>query len=335
MKKFLTMLLALAIVFTMAIPALAAPKNYAKDAKWVKAPVACAFGISSVTESNGVTTVTGFPDEWSSPVVDVLPAIKAALGNKDEVTITISFELRATFFAGSKGSSGTARLLFRGENGIYGFSDADDWNKTYCETLDGEAPFFNNDGGNIMRHTGTMVEIKDSDWSLVTTTLTLYAPHINNDCVTAWNLCLDKNSMHRSIQSLQFRNLSLTVVEPEAEPTKTPVVPTKAPATPTKAPATPTTVPATPTQIPATPTVTPVTPTETPANPTEAPATPTATATSTTAPTATATATATEPPADDSDNGGSPAILIVAIIEAVVIAGGVVAVIVVKKKKAK
>ncbi len=306
MKKFLTLLLALAIVFAMAIPTLAAPVNHAKDAEWVVGP-----NVDEVTVANGVATATSSKwYEWSSPLVDVLPALKAALGNGDEVTVTISLEVRATAVAGSEGISGTARLLFRGVNGLpelAGGDNQDAWNEAYYEALDGEAPFFNNDGGNIIQYAGTMAEIKDSDWALVTTTITLYAAQINNDCVTAWNLCLDKNSVYKDLQSLQFRNLSVIVAEPEAEPTEAPADPTEAPANPTEAPAD---------------------------------ATATATATATTAPTATATATATsgatatEAPAND-DNGGSPAILIAAIIAAVVIAGCVVAVIVIKKKKAK
>ncbi len=164
MKKIITILLAMVLVFSLfAISASAENENYAKNLKWKQ------LINASVSESDGVYTVTGITQPYHSPGMNVLPALnemlKASDGD-DEITVTFSFEARVKFTAKNEGETLSARILFRGVNGIEGVNpgeDADEWNGQYVDSLDGEDALFESDpGGNIMYTIGSG-EMVDND----------------------------------------------------------------------------------------------------------------------------------------------------------------------------
>lgn len=220
MKKILTLLLALAIIFALACPAFAVEdvENFLKaDAKWEKGT---AKGTVSVAD--GVAKCTGIDNEWCCPSIDILPTVKEAIGTDDEVEITISFEVRANFAAGNEGSSSSARVLLRGTNGISGLGGADNadaWLEAYDESLDGEEPLFSNSKGNILKYLGGggTIEITD-EWTRYTSEpMFLYSAQINNPSVIKWNLTLDKIIECGIIDSLEFKNVIVTTEEIEVD----------------------------------------------------------------------------------------------------------------------
>ncbi len=219
MKKVLTALLTLAIVFSLfAVNVSAEAENFAKDLKWTAA-------ATNITEKDGVLIATGIDNKWDSPYLDVLPAVKKALGDGDEVSIELSFETRAEFTAGNEGTSFTSRVLMRGVNGLT-LKPADDpeaWNEAYAEAIDGEDPIFVSDtGGNVMYPIGS-TEFNDEDWTEFSTVIELTAPQINTTALTKWNLCVDEIKLDdlTVINNIQFRNVKVAVYE-EPDPTPTP-----------------------------------------------------------------------------------------------------------------
>lgn len=220
MKKTLTLLLALTIVFALACPVFAdddVENLLLENAKWTKG-----LAESITTDGDGVVTATGIKNAWSAPSIDILPSIKEALGTDDEIELTISFDARATFTAGNEGSASTGRVLIRGTNGISGLNGADNaesWMEAYDESLDGEDPLFRNSSGNILCYLGGNVDLVDDEWSNYTVTLFLYSSQIDNASVIEWKLTLDAMTEPEKIESLQFRNLILTTdeIEPSVE----------------------------------------------------------------------------------------------------------------------
>lgn len=217
MKKVLTALLTLAIVFSLfAVNVSAEAENFAKDLKWTAA-------ATNITEKDGVLIATGIDNKWDSPYLDVLPAIKKALGTEEEVSIEISFETRATFTAGNEGSTFSTRVIMRGVNGLT-LKPADDpeaWNEAYAEAIDGEDPIFASDtGGNVMYPIGK-TDFNDEDWTEFSTVIELNATQINSTALTKWYLCVDEMSVTGIIDNIQFRNVKVAVYE-EPDPTPTP-----------------------------------------------------------------------------------------------------------------
>lgn len=209
MKKFLTLLLALTIVFALACPVFADAENFAADAKWDK-------GTSGgVTTKDGVATVTGFVAKYSCASIDILPAMKAAVGEEDEVEVAVIFEARVNFKADSSEESTEAMMLLRGANGISGLGgkeNMDAWLEAYDESLDGEDRFFTNSSGNILKYCSDTIEITN-EWQTFATTLVATNGQINNPSVIKWNLTLDRFTTFADFESLEFRNLQVVLAE--------------------------------------------------------------------------------------------------------------------------
>ena len=217
MKKIFALLLTLAIALSLfAVNVSAEAENFAKDLKWTGA-------ATDITEKDGVLTASGIKNKWFSPYLDILPAIKKALGDEEEVSVEISFETRATFTAGNEGSSFSTRVIMRGVNGLTlnPADDPDAWNEAYAEAIDGEDPIFVSDtGGNVMYPIGK-TDFNDEDWTEFSTVLELTATQINSTALTKWNLCVDEMSVTGIIDTIQFRNVKVAVYE-EPDPTPTP-----------------------------------------------------------------------------------------------------------------
>lgn len=299
MKKITTLILTLVLIFSLfAVNVNAEEVNFAKDAKWEKGS-AVAF-----EEKNGICTATGINERYKFPYIDLLPSIKAALADNDEITIDIYVEIKAEFVEGEEGGSLTVRPLLRGNNAtnLKGADNVDAWYEAYDEALDGEDRVFSNASGNIMK-TFENIEVNDEDWTEYCITLELTAGQINTTAaINKWYLSVDNVTEYEMLKSLSFKNVRVIVPEePEETPTPKPTP------TPTAKPEVETT---------------------------KAPEASKAPEVSK-APEASAPATETQAPdkAPDEAGNGTTAIVICAIICAAVIIGSVVGAIVLVKKK--
>ncbi len=231
MKKILTILLALAIVFSLfAVTASAETENFAKGLKWAGAS-------TNITEKDGVLIAKGIKNKWYSPYLDVLPAVKKALGDGEDMTIEISFETLATFTEGNEGNSFTSRVIMRGTNALslVPKDDPEAWNEAYQESIDGEDPLFVSDSdGNIVYPIGR-TEFNDEEWTPFSVIIELNAAQVNTSALSKWDLCVDEISVEdfSSLKDIQFRNVKIVIYE-EPDPTPTPE-PTPTP-TPTPKP---------------------------------------------------------------------------------------------------
>ncbi|MBR2860427.1 MAG: hypothetical protein IKB86_01125 [Clostridia bacterium] len=328
MKKIITLLLAVAIVFSMATTNFnvnAEIQNF-YDMETMD-PVGIGAEVARKTV-DGETVFSGanIAYRYYSLGFDILPAIKAALGDEEEVEVTLAFEIHTKWAEGFEGRRTSAKPIMRVRGGSVANGDADAWNSAYEDALDGsDAIFKTTDGVNIIgRITTKRVALNDEGWSLFTLDLYLTKAQIECAMTSNWTFCFDEmNGAHQPkssetkdgklilFEEVLIKNIGIYYTEeyvaanttPEPEATATPI-----------------------------PTATPE-----PENNDGDAVEPTATATPVTKPTATAANDNindnTNKNEGDDDKAGLPWIWIA--IGAVVVVGAVVAVVVITSKKAK
>ncbi len=166
MKKFIVLIIAIALVLSVAAFSVSAaePKNFVTDTPWETG------AATDVSVKDGICTATLHESHnWSSPYLPLHDAIKDALGDADEIELLITFKVQVVYDAGSDAESTTARVLFRATNGLS--VPAEEWADTYAELLGDDSPIFINSDSNVMNYLdGARVEMypdKKSDRSHV------------------------------------------------------------------------------------------------------------------------------------------------------------------------
>lgn len=215
MKKILTVLLAVAIVFSMSVSVFAEVENFAKDIKWAQG---YAGGISN---KDGIAKATGIKAAYNSPFIDIYPAVKAALGTDTDAELIIRFKVRADFTEGNEGEISSARTLLRA--GSIKAEEVEDWNANYSEATDGESFFYSDKGGNIMHYFSSGFSFTDEEWTTVIIELEVSDTIVNCDLTPKWNFCLDTIGNPGIIESLQFKEFIVahyddSLLEVEDEP---------------------------------------------------------------------------------------------------------------------
>ncbi len=208
MKKLLSVILALAIVFSMAITAFAEVENFAEGIKWTKGHA------GSISEKNGVYKASGIDQPYKSPFINILPAVKAALGTDTDAELAIKFKIRANFTKGNEGETAGARVLLRGGS-VPEDMEVSDWNDAYEEAVDGETFFYSDAGKNIMKYFESGIEFTDEEWTTVTFDFDVSDAIVNCDMVTAWNFCIDTISPIDMIDSIEFKDFILAHYDDE------------------------------------------------------------------------------------------------------------------------
>ncbi len=309
MKKIITAILTVVLALSLmsvCVGAEGEAKNYISGT-WDTG----GLGAGKVTSNDAFSCVTeDVKQPWHSPAINIYPAVKAALGDEDEVEILFTFEAKVTWVSADyEGEELSIRPLLRG-----GKSGGEDYNEKlqeYCDENEVSDKMFSDSAGNVMcTKLGGAVTLTDGEWTLFESEPVLFEKGIVaagteffND---AWRLCFDNMKVSTddfsNIASIDIQKAGVYVAEEYYEANATP-----------------------------TPEPTP-TPTATPEATPTPDATPTPTAGAKTTASAGANATAG---ADAEDGGSSNTGLIIGIIAAVVVVavGAAVAVVVIKKKK--
>ena len=187
MKKIITFLLTVMLVLSlMSVCVSAEEKNYAEGVKWED------FNCT-VTKSGDVYSASGITSNYATPIANILPALREAIGDNGLIHATISFEVRAVFTKGATDTSAPGRLIIRGTNADATLNGADSmqyWEEAYSNALDGDKNFFKNSNGQIFANYQT-VSITNQ-WNTITLKLDLTQNQINNGIVNRWNVCFDK-----------------------------------------------------------------------------------------------------------------------------------------------
>ncbi len=200
MKKTLVILLSLAMAVCMiSTVAFAEEGNFITDQTWVKN--LCAGEVTKKTE-DGVDywSATGIKAPYSTPGIDILPALKAALGEEDEIDINLKFEVRATGIT-EDFKMGT---LIRG-NLKNPELPAEEFNTDY------EGDFMKYSSASNINYRLNQNEMGHSDWTEYEYDFTVTSDDVNYEGWKTWMLCVDRIDEEAlpSITTLEFRNVSL------------------------------------------------------------------------------------------------------------------------------
>ena len=227
MKRILSLILATVMILSVGLPLIpavaaeATPEpsvNFAASLVWNKS-----VGSASVAKTETGAVMKNLANSWDSVGVDILPALKEAMGSENSLSLKLSVSLRATMKAGSEKSAVTVRPLIRGTNTQGGLGDTD-WNSRYAATLNGDAPLMAMYGGNVMGFMGTQMTLSHEKWNTYETILDLTKNQISSNFISEWIFCVDNlGGMDLSkVDSIEFKDLTIQIddgiVDDNAEP---------------------------------------------------------------------------------------------------------------------
>ena len=221
-KKVLLCTCAVACTAAMSITAFAEKVN---AGQWQKG----LCGGVSTTAENGKTVYVakGIDASYTSPVVDIYPEIKKALEKNEEISVTVSFDAKATF---EDGDGETYAVITMRANGITDKGkqlSKEEFKDVYSGSL-----FKKIDEANIMSSGLTNNGISlTNEWDTYEIQFDLYQDEdITDELFTKWNLCLSSIKEFGVIQSIELTEPVLTIQTdggakatptPEATPTAT------------------------------------------------------------------------------------------------------------------
>lgn len=180
--------------------------NFAEDLVWDKK-----FGSPKTLITENGAIVSNVNKAWYSAGCDILPALKAALGDANSVLIKLTFELKVHMKEGEEGVSAAVRPLLRGSSNSTAATDAD-WNKEYAATLGGDTALFSRSSGNIMmQFQSRLVALGHDQTVTYETTMELTCNQIMSSALSEWILCVDQINPTEAIDTLEMRNLTIRI----------------------------------------------------------------------------------------------------------------------------
>ena len=182
--------------------------NFAEGLVWNKK-----VGGPTTTVTKDGVIMSHVNNPWDSAGCDILPALKAALGDGDSVTVKLTFELEAHMKGGKESTPIKVRPLLRGSGNSAAATD-NAWNQEYAATLDGDAPLFFRAGGNIMMNfAGNNVQLRHDQPVTYETVMELTRNQILCPILSEWMLCVDTIEPTAVIDTVEMRNLSIRIAE--------------------------------------------------------------------------------------------------------------------------
>ncbi len=226
MKKVLTFVLCFVTVLSLlSVCTFAQGENKLKDGAWTKY-----YNKEAVTklQENGVDyySAAGITTAWGSPGIDIMPAIKAAMGSEEEVSVWIVFDVRVKYVSDAdKGSEYPVGVKVRADGVSDKVKDPADFATEY------EGGAFRNDSGNISITLTSSTPITD-EWTHIEFAQDFSVGDLNTKLWSKLTLCLDRMENYESAAALEFKNTGVYLddeYESESKPKATPT-PTAKPA---------------------------------------------------------------------------------------------------------
>jgi hypothetical protein len=217
MKKIITAIITIALLLAFVTFNVSAeePKNYLqKDAVW--------GGVAATsTVKDGIVTSKTTGVAWSSPSIPLLSSLKAALGDADEVEISIIFKAKVTFKAGSDAESASGSVLFRGTNTLTE-TENDAWNNAYAELLGDDEALFMMSGGHVLYYIdGIRCEMYPDEWTECRVDFFVTKGQLNCTAITEWTFCMDSfgETIAADIDTIEIKDFGVYLTEdvPEEE----------------------------------------------------------------------------------------------------------------------
>lgn len=246
MKKIIALLLTAALIFGIiiigfSIHGKAEEYNYFDMDAIEPRPVAPCKGTRVYRKSvdgESAYAVTGINYRYNSVGFDILPAVKAALGDKSYARITISFQIKADWTEEFTGHSTTCKAILRCMNPGGSVYNAELWNSSYKNSLILSDPIFNNyDGQNVIGYfTNKRVLLTDNTWVTYSVDMLVERTQVYSNMTPDWTFCFDEmNGSHQPTEKekdsqgllkifdeVLIKNVSICLSENQTTPTPAP-----------------------------------------------------------------------------------------------------------------
>ncbi len=211
MKKVILSVFSVVLMISLlSVSAFAVRGNYI-ETKW---EAGMAKSIAAKTENGEEYVSVPVTGSWTSPTIDILPAMKLIISERKWVTVTICFDARIS--SENETQSFSVRPLVRGVQNGSSLSDAE-WNEAYKKEVGATYVLFSKSSGNIMWTLGNGMTLKANEWVHFEKTVTLIEKQINNTFTDKWNLCVDNITNVDDITSLDIKNAQVLYNKAKAD----------------------------------------------------------------------------------------------------------------------
>ena len=157
-------------------------------------------------------SMTNWKNAYSSPFLDILPAVKAAMGDEDEVNVYIVMDIRAVNYEGMKDQEHGFGIKIRPKTTDL-TKEKEDFEENYMATT------FTHNGSGDVRLTllGADKKVINEDWQRLEFIYTFFSEDVEDGLWEAWNLCFDNVKTFESLGAIQVKNMGV-FVEDDYEP---------------------------------------------------------------------------------------------------------------------
>lgn len=222
MKKFLIPFFALLLVLLPCRANAVQNTNYLEGLSW-------SHGIAStVTASNGLSvTATNITKSFSSPVLDIAPAIKQCFYDSSmpsRITVKISGKLKIDF-EDNKEATTSLRFAIRAKTSLV---NSEEWKLQYENILNGDTPFFKVFGTNVYASISDAYSVS-TKWTEFSENVTVTKNNAFCELTPEWLFCVDGIKLDTPIINMHFTDMRLELIsatDVSNTPTPTPNLPT-------------------------------------------------------------------------------------------------------------
>lgn len=198
----------------------ALPEGNLLDTKWAKGYNATDV-VEGTFKDQPMYSMTQWKNAYSSPFLDILPAVKAAMGEEEEITVYIVMDLRVLNYKGMEGASHPFGIKIRPKTTEL-TTEKEDFDENYLG-----ATFTHNGKGDVrLTLLGSDKKEITEEWQRFEFIYTFFAEDVEDGLWAAWNLCFDNVKNFKTLGAIQAKNMGVFLednyepinVEPEATP---------------------------------------------------------------------------------------------------------------------
>lgn len=213
MKKIITLLSALALTAVLVCtPVFAEGENYVTNQTWQK--FLLAGNLTKLTEDGqDYYHAEGINAAYNTPGIDILPALKAALGDESDADIELKLDVRIIFNGDQTETTTGVCVRAKQKDGVKEADFVADFKDNY------EGAFIKNTSGtNLIGRLATDEEV-GSEWKTLTFNFSIEESDFTFDGFGSWMLCLDRlvaadsgsDSYEKGVKAVDLRNVVVTI----------------------------------------------------------------------------------------------------------------------------
>ena len=205
MKKYLAVFAVVLVLICSSLSVNAATDpfgtNYLKGAQWY-----AGYANKITVEENTSVVVEEITSSYCCAALDILPAVKAALGDDDSVTLELYVNIRG-YYKSKPERFAQGSFIMR----CPAVSTTDDaWNEEYKKSLNGDEPLFRRNNNNIMTSFDTdRASYPEGGWGGFPIIFTVTRNQVYSELTPKWEFCMDGIQLELGLEKISVRDVTL------------------------------------------------------------------------------------------------------------------------------